>query len=356
MGLKLLPPEADLETKQVLRQTARAHRTLGELKGLAQTMPNKNILVNAVMVSEAKDSSAIENIITTHDELFNALAQTGYPNPAAKEVAANRNALWKGYGQVTKRELLTINMMIDIQATIEPNKAGIRKIPGANLVNDATGEVVYTPPSGEQVILELLSNLEKYINDDRDTIDHLIKLAVIHYQFECIHPFSDGNGRTGRIINLLYLVLKELLDSPILYLSRYIIRTKAAYYRLLQEVTATGQWEDWILYILEGVEQTSIETMELIKRINYTVDAVSADIKQRLPKIYSKELVDLLFFELYTKRVYIERGLGVTRITATSYLKSLEKEGFLKAEKVGREILYRNPALMKVIRTAAEET
>lgn len=355
MELKLLPPEADLETKQVLRQAARAHRALGELKGLAETMPNKNILVNAVMVNEAKDSSEIENIITTHDELFNALAQTSYPNPAAKEVAANRNALWKGYEQVKQREMLTINMMIDIQATIEPNKAGIRKIPGTNLVNDATGEVVYTPPSGEQLILELLSNLEKYINEDRDTIDYLIKLAVIHYQFECIHPFSDGNGRTGRIINVLYLVLKGLLDSPILYLSRYIIRTKAAYYRLLQEVTTTGRWEDWILYILEGVEQTSMETMELIKRINNTVEAISADIKQRLPKIYSKELVDLLFFELYTKRVYIEKGLGVSRITATSYLKSLEKEGFLKAEKVGREILYRNPALMKVVRAVAEE-
>lgn len=350
MSVTLLPPKADIETIQTLRQAARAHRVLGELKGLAETMPNKNLLASAVLLNESKDSSAIENIVTTHDALFKAITHTNYQDPAAKEVASYRNALWTGFNMVKERGMLTTNMIIDLQRMIEPNKAGIRKIPGVTLTNATTGEVVYTPPSGETVILDLMSNLEKYINEDYDTVDYLIKMAVIHYQFEVIHPFSDGNGRTGRIINVLYLVLKELLDSPILYLSSYIIRNKAGYYRLLQEVTTTGRWEDWILYILEGIEQTATETIHLVRNINDTVTAVAADIKARLPRYYSKELVDLLFYELYTKRVYIEKGLGVSRLTATTYLKALEDAGFLESEKVGREIIYRNPALLGVVR------
>ena len=351
-SIALLPPEADLETKQVLKRLAGAHRALAELKGFADTMPNKNILINAVTINEAKDSSEIENIITTHDELFKAMSQPNYQNSAAKEVVNYRTALWKGYEAIKNTQILTINMMVEIQMNIEKNRAGIRKLPGTVLKNEATGEVVYTPPSGEQEIMALLSNLERYMNDDHDGIDPLIKLAVIHHQFESIHPFYDGNGRTGRIINVLYLVLKELLDSPILYLSQYIIRNKASYYRLLQEVRTKGAWEEWILFMLDGIESTAIETLKLIKRINTLVEQTAEDILSALPKIYSRELVDLLFFEFYTKTIYIEKGLRISRKTAVTYLSALEESGFLTSERMGRERIYLNKRLFEVVRQA----
>ena len=351
-SIALLPPEADLETKQVLKRLAGAHRALAELKGFADTMPNKNILINAVTINEAKDSSEIENIITTHEELFKAMSQPNYQNPAAKEVVNYRTALWKGYEAIKDTQILTSNMMVEIQQNIEKNRAGIRKLPGTVLKNEATGEVVYTPPSGEQEIMALLSNLERYMNDDHDGIDPLIKLAVIHHQFESIHPFYDGNGRTGRIINVLYLVLKELLDSPILYLSQYIIRNKASYYRLLQEVRTKGAWEEWILFMLDGIESTAIETLKLIKRINTLVEQTAEDILSALPKIYSRELVDLLFFEFYTKTIYIEKGLRISRKTAVTYLSALEESGFLTSERMGRERIYLNKRLFEVVRQA----
>ena len=351
-SIALLPPEADLETKQVLKRLAGAHRALAELKGFADTMPNKNILINAVTINEAKDSSEIENIITTHDELFKAMSQPNYQNPAAKEVVNYRTALWKGYEAIKDTQILTSNMMVEIQQNIEKNRAGIRKLPGTVLKNEATGEVVYTPPSGEQEIMALLSNLERYMNDDHDGIDPLIKLAVIHHQFESIHPFYDGNGRTGRIINVLYLVLKELLDSPILYLSQYIIRNKTSYYRLLQEVRTKGLWEEWILFMLDGIESTAVETLKLIKRINSLVEKTAEDILTALPKIYSRELVDLLFFEFYTKTIYIEKGLRVSRKTAVTYLSALEESGFLTSERIGRERIYLNKRLFEVVRQA----
>ena len=351
-SIALLPPEADLETKQVLKRLAGAHRALAELKGFADTMPNKNILINAVTINEAKDSSEIENIITTHDELFKAMSQPNYQNPAAKEVVNYRTALWKGYEAIKDTQILTSNMMVEIQQNIEKNRAGIRKLPGTVLKNEATGEVVYTPPSGEQEIMALLSNLERYMNDDHDGIDPLIKLAVIHHQFESIHPFYDGNGRTGRIINVLYLVLKELLDSPILYLSQYIIRNKASYYRLLQEVRTKGAWVEWILFMLDGIESTAVETLKLIKRINSLVEKTAEDILTALPKIYSRELVDLLFFEFYTKTIYIEKGLRISRKTAVTYLSALEESGFLTSERMGRERIYLNKRLFEVVRQA----
>ena len=353
-SIALLPPEVDLETKRVLKRLAGAHRALAELKGFADTMPNKNILLNAVTINEAKDSSEIENIITTHDELFKAMSQTNYDNSAAKEVVNYRTALWEGYEAIKEKQLLTINMMIDIQQQIEKNRAGIRKLPGTVLKNETTGELVYTPPSGEQEIMVLMSNLERYMNDDSDIIDPLIKLAVIHHQFESIHPFYDGNGRTGRIINVLYLVLKELLDSPILYLSRYIIRNKISYYRLLQEVRTKGVWEEWILFMLDGIEETATETLKLIKKINALVEKTAEDILITLPKIYSRELVDLLFYEFYTKTVFIEKGLRVSRRTAVTYLTALEEQGFLVSERIGRERIYLNKRLFEVVRQAGE--
>lgn len=349
--LPMLPPEVELETIAVLRQLARANRALAELKGYADTIPNKHILINAVMINEAKDSSAIENIITTHDDLYKAISEASGASPAAKEVASYRTALWQGYEMVKAGEMLTTNMIIEIQGIIEKNRAGIRKLSGTVLRNERTGETVYTPPAGEDEIRDLLDNLEKYINEDHDNdIDPLIKLAVIHYQFESIHPFYDGNGRTGRIINVLYFVLKDLLDSPILYLSSYIIKNKSAYYRLLQEVRIGNNWEEWILYILKGIEETAIEALGLVKRINAEVEIMRAEIKEKLPKIYSKELIDLLLYEFYTKINYVEKGLSVTRKTAVSYLNSFEEEGFLTSEKIGKERIYQNKRLYDLVK------
>lgn len=348
----MLPPIGELETVSVLRQLAKSNRTLAELKGYADTIPNKHILINAVMVNEAKDSSAIENIITTHDDLYRAMSESSGASSAAKEVTSYRTALWHGYALTRDRGILTTNMIIEIQALIEKNNAGIRKLPGTVLRNESTGETVYTSPAGEGEIKDLLSNLEKYMNEDMDSVDPLIKLAVIHYQFESIHPFYDGNGRTGRIINVLYLVLKNLLDSPILYLSSYIIRHKAAYYQLLQTVRTEDNWEGWILYILKGIEETAADTLNLVKRINTEVESMTMGIREKLPKIYSKELIDLLFFEFYTKTEFIEKGLLVSRKTAVGYLNSLEREGFLLSEKIGKERIYQNKRLYDLVKTA----
>jgi len=354
-SLNALPPKVDIESKAVLKQLARAHRALAELKGYSNTIPNKNILINAITINEAKDSSEIENIITTHDELFKAMSLENYNNPSAKEVVNYRTALWRGYELVKDKQLITTNIIIEIQELIEKNKAGIRKLPGTVLMNDLTGKVVYTPPSNELEISALMSNLESYINDDFDNVDPLIKLAIIHYQFEAIHPFYDGNGRTGRIVNVLYLVLKELLDSPILYLSKFIIRNKTAYYRLLQEISTKENWEEWVLFILEGIEQTAEETLQLVKKINQVVENTSEDIKRALPQIYSRELVELLFFEFYTKIPYIEKGLNVTRKTASGYLAELERNGFLGSQKIGREKIFTNIRLYKMVREAGME-
>ena len=353
--LQFLPPEIELETKRILRQLTRSHRALAELKGFSDMIPNKNILINAITINEAKDSSEIENIITTHDELFKVMSVEHHKNPAAKEVVKYRSALWHGYKLVKENGFLTTNMMIEIQQIIETNRAGIRKLPGTVLKNEDTGEVVYTPPSGEQEILSLLTNLENYINNDYDNIDQLVKLAVIHYQFESIHPFYDGNGRTGRIINVLYLVLKELIDSPILYLSKFIIRNKSAYYQLLEEVTVKGNWEEWILFILQGIEETAEETLIQVKEINILLENTADQIKEALPKMYSRELVNLIFFEFYTKILYIQDGLNVSRKTASIYLSSLEEAGFLMSEKIGRERIYLNKGLFEVVRKAGTD-
>jgi len=354
--LPILPPKFDLETRAVLKQLAKANRALAELKGYADTIPNKHILINAVTINEAKDSSEIENIITTHDDLYKAISDVSGATPESKEVVRYRTALWYGYEQVKAREMLTTNTIVEIQSVIEKNRAGIRKLPGTVLRNEKTGETgetgetVYTPPSNEEEIRTLLKNLENYINDDLDDIDPLIKLAVIHYQFESIHPFYDGNGRTGRIINVLYLVLKKLLDSPILYLSGYIICTKSDYYKLLQEVRTKDNWENWIIYILDGIEETALDTLRIVKNINNEVEKMSSEIKETLPKIFSKELVELLFYEFYTKISYIENGLSVTRKTAAGYLNALEKEGFLISEKIGKERIYQNKRLFNIIK------
>lgn len=349
MNLEMLPyKNIDLKTQKILEQLTISSRALAELKGYANTIPNMPILINAVTINEAKDSSAIENIVTTHDDIYKVLTESSYKEENAKEVVDYRNAIWTGYEQIKKDGYINTNTIVKIQGTIEHNRAGIRKLPGTELKNSITGETIYTPPQNESEIRDYLKNLEDFINNN-DDIDPLIKVCLIHYQFESIHPFYDGNGRTGRILNILYLVLNHLIDSPILYLSKYINKTKQEYYRLFTDVRENQNYEDWIIYILKGIEITSKETIELIRQIQTEIENYKEEFKEKLPKIYSKELLENLFYEVYTKISYIEKSCSVTRLTATSYLNQLEEIGLLESEKIGREKIYKNVRLIKLL-------
>lgn len=343
--LRYLPPEGDIESKTVLKQLNKATRALAELKAYAEVIPNKEILISTIALQEAKASSEIENIITTNDSLYKAMATTESKIDAnTKEVLQYREALWYGVKLIEEKELITTNMIIEIQQILEGNRGGIRKLPGTALKNALTGETVYTPPSGEELIRKLLANLEEYYNIP-DDIDSLIKLAVTHYQFEAIHPFYDGNGRTGRILNILYLLKEGLLDSPILYLSSYIIRNKKEYYEFLNKVTKDNDWESWIIYMLKAIEFTSKETLRTAKEIKNLIDATIDFVKEKEPKIYSKELIEFIFKEVYLKaNQLVDNGLS-SRKTVVKYLKALEEIGVLQSEKVGREVIYINTAL-----------
>ena len=347
--LEMLPLNKDIETKTVLKQLSRTSRALAELKGIAQTMPNQNILINAIMINEAKTSSGIENIVTTHDEIYKAMVRPTNTSPAAKEVVDYRAAIWKGYELIKEREMINTNIITKIQEKVEHNQAGIRSTPGTVIKNEVTGEIVHTPPQDKEQILKYMQNLEEYINNDDDMIDPLIKVAIIHYQFESIHPFYDGNGRTGRIINILYLILKDLIDTPILYLSKYIIRNKTKYYDLFRETRETGNFEEWILYILVGIEEMAEETIGIINRIRDEIINMKHELRNKT-KLYSKELLEALFFEFYTKIPYIQEQLGVSDKTAQKYLDILVELGFLTSEKIGRERIYRNERLFKIIK------
>ena len=348
--LELLPPQVELESKAVLRQLAVAHRYLAELKGMAATIPNESILISTLTLQEAKDSSEIENIITTHDALYKeSLFHEQNKNPSAKEVNDYAAALRVGFDQVRQDRLITLNRLLEIHQVLEQNDAGLRKLPGTELKNDRTGQVVYTPPQDYQTIVQLMNNLEQFINDDKMLeADPLVKMAVIHYQFESIHPFYDGNGRTGRILNILYLVANGLLDIPILYLSRYIIQTKSDYYRLLQTVRDDGDWEAWLLYMLTGVEQTASEGIRLIQEIKQLMQEYKHQIRSKLPKIYSQDLLNNLFCHPYTKIEFVQRDLEVSRVTATRYLELLTEAGFVEKHKMGRNNYYVNRPLFEL--------
>ena len=347
--MKLLPfNDYDLKTPRILESLNEASRSLAELKGFANSIPNQYILINAITINEAKDSSEIENIVTTHDSIYKVLTESGFKDESAKEVVDYRSAIWRGYEIIKEKEFISTNILVELQGMIEHNKAGIRKNPGTKLINSKTGEVIYTPPQDEKEIRDLLKNLEDYINEN-DDVDPLIKMALIHYQFESIHPFYDGNGRTGRILNVLYLVLNNLLDSPILYLSNYINKNKDEYYRLFTEFRENSNYEDWIIYILKGIEETSKNTIELIKLIQEEMDAYKEDFITKLPKIYSEELLDSLFYEVYTRINYIEERCHVTRQTAATYLNSLVEAGLLEFEKIGRESIYKNTRLINLL-------
>jgi len=345
---KLPPPLKEIETINILKQENRSRSALAELKGIAKIIPNQFILINAIILQESQDSSEIENIVTTQDELYKAMsASQKIIKPSTKEVLYYREALYYGFTKIKERGFLTVNDIIDLQKMLLKNDAGIRKTPGTSLVNDDTDEVIYTPPQTDEIINSLLSNLAEYLNNEEDSLS---KMAILHYQFESIHPFYDGNGRTGRIVNILYLILKNYLDIPILYLSSYIINNKLDYYRLLREVTTKGNWEDWIIFILKGVEVVSNETINKIIKIKESLNETVEIVKAFLPKIYSKELVEELFVHPYCKIDFFVNVLKIERKTASRYLNMLEEIGLLEQYKIGRENLFVNIKLLEILK------
>lgn len=355
-----LPLDIDVETKAVLKQLNRANRKLAELKGVARTIPNEDILIQTLTLQEARESSVIENIVTTQDELYRAglALQHDESNPATKEVVRYGLAMREGFAAVRQHKILTNNIIKRIQSVLVENAGGFRAVPGTVLKNNL-GEIIYTPPQDSADIARLMDNLERFINESGQDIDPLMKLAMLHYQFESIHPFYDGNGRTGRIICVLYLVIQDLLDLPILYLSRYITRNKQDYYRLLQEIRRTDNsptaWENWILYILKGIEETAEETLNLVHGMAKLMAEYKQKIRIELPKIYSHDLLNCLFFSPYTKVEHLEQHLSVSRPTAAKYLEAVTKLGLLEKSKVWRQNYYINTALVNLLANGEPE-
>ena len=347
--LPLLPPPGELETRAVLKKAIAANKALAELKGAGELIPDQSLLIQAIGLQEAKLSSEIENIVTTNDELYRAFADQGQrTNPHTKEVLRYKDALWHGFKMIKEENRpLTTRLFEELFQIIKETTAGVRRMPGTKLANPF-GEVIYTPPEGEAIIRDKLANLERFIYDDSD-LDPLIKLAVMHYQFEAIHPFTDGNGRTGRIINILYLVEVGLLDIPVLYLSRYIIDHKSAYYAGLKQITRDHDWEPWIIYMLDAIAQTARITRERILGIRNLMREGIEQVKQQLPKIYSKDLLELLFRQPYCKIRFLEEAGIAQRKTASQYLRELERIGMLTPVKAGREVYYLNTALLKLL-------
>jgi Fic family protein len=349
--LKKLPPEREkVETVSILRQLSKTSQSLGELKGIAKIIPNQAMLINAVVLKEAKDSSEIENIITTQDELYKALASQNKQPSQVKEVINYRKAIFTGFELIKEQGFLRIKDIETIQRTIIENNAGIRSMTGTVLKNDKTDEIVYTPPQEKDEILDLLSNFLEHFNISQSDLSPLINLAILHYQFESIHPFYDGNGRTGRILNILYLIINDLLELPILYLSSYINENKSEYYKCLHQVNTKDHWEDYILYMLKAVDETANSTIKKIIKIKNQLEKTIEKVKAESPKIYRKELVELLFEQPYSKIEFVVDKLKVERKAASRYLKNLEEIGVLKSEKIGRENLYLNRELIEILK------
>jgi len=350
-----LPLGYDLETKAILKQVIKAKSKLSELKGVAATIPNEAILISSLTLQEAKDSSEIENIVTTQDDLYKAELniQKQFITAATKEVLNYREAIQLGFNLVRKDKALSNNRIIQIQECLEQNKAGFRILPGTTLKSN-DGSIVYTPPQDANQIVDYMNNLESFINDDNMCdCDPLIKMAIIHHQFESIHPFYDGNGRTGRIISVLYLITNGLLDLPILYLSRYITHNKGEYYRLIQAIRDNKgdnfkEWEEWIMFILTAVEQTSEETIHLVKGISQLMNKYKGILRPLFGKQYKHELLNNLFFHPYTKIEFMEKDMMVQRNAATKYLNEIVKQGLLEKIKIGRENYYINIELMNL--------
>lgn len=345
-----LPPKIDIETREVLKKTVTTGRALAELKGLGGIIPDQSILINSLILQEARASSEIENVHTTDTALYMAFSsETTRIDPATKEVLRYREALWGAYESLIKNQVLTTNLFVDAYRTIKNTRSGIRNFTGTTISNSTTGKVIYTPPEGETLIRDKLSELERFIHSG-NKYDPLINMTLIHYQFEAIHPFPDGNGRVGRIFNILYLVHKGLLDLPILYLSRYIIGKRAGYNRLLRRVTEQGQWEPWTLYMLDAVEETAKDTKSRILGIRDLLEETLARSRKELPtRVYSKDLIELLFHRPFTKVQFLVDAGIAQRQTASEYLKELERIGVLKSRKAGKEKLYLNVRLYELL-------
>ena len=333
-----LPFDYNYDDIDILKALNSANNKLGELNGMIYLLPNPNIILNAVILGEAKESSEIENIVTTFDEIFKEIALK-VNNTASKEVVNYRQAILNGFQFIKNNGFISTRMLVDIHHIIEPNVGDIRKIPGTVIKNTKTGEILHTPPQNEEEIRDYLSNLEKYINyDELEDTDPMVKMAMIHYQFESIHPFHDGNGRTGRMLNVLYLVLKNKISLPILYLSKYINSTKDEYYRYLHNMRTDDKYvKDYLLYMIKGVEKMSSFTIDFIRSFSRLMDDASERIKEKCPKLYSHELVEYLFYDFYTKNEFLRNALNISRNTASKYLNELEEAGVLISETVGKE-------------------
>lgn len=345
--LPSLPPTIDLDSVAILKACIPARAALAELKKAGELLPNQGLLINLLPLLEAKDSSEIENIVTTTDKLFQFAEDDNHADLSTKEALRYRTALKSGYQALSTKPLCS-NTTVDICSTIKGMQMDVRKASGTTLVNSTTGDVIYTPPAGENVIRGLLKNWENFLHQD-DEFDPLVKMAVAHYQFEAIHPFHDGNGRTGRVINILYLIEAGLLNLPILYLSRYIVQNKQDYYRLLTAVTSDETWEEWILYMLKALESSAIWTTNKIAAVRELVEHTTETIKVSLPKIYTHELVQLLFEQPYCRISYLVDRNIAKRQTASSYLKQLCEIGVLNEIQFGKEKLFVHPKLIQLM-------
>lgn len=346
-----LPPAVNLETPEIFKATIRANKLLAELKGFCQTLPNPELLLNTIVLQESKESSAIENIVTTQDELYKAtLMGDKVKNQAAKEVLQYREAMYFGLDRLQENGIITTNLLVGIMQKLRNSSEGIRRNSGTKLSIPVTHQVVYTPPEGEALIGQKLFALEKFMNDpENNPLDPLIKMALIHYQFEAIHPFSDGNGRTGRILNILYLIQQEMIGMPVLYLSKYIIENKTDYYRLLREVTERNNWVEWVLFVVNGVSITSQNTLLKVKRILDLKATAENDLKAALGSSFTRELNDLLFSYPYIKIGVLQENGIAKRQTASQYLQKIENSGWLRSFKIGRDVYYINHNLIEIL-------
>ena len=342
------PQKNVFEDSKIFKALIPAHRNLAELKGLIHSLPNEKILLSNLVLQEAKDSSAIENIITTQDSMYKYQIQPKSQNPVNKEIYNYARALNHGWKKIRSQRGMSLSLFLEIQKIIEPKRPGFRKVPGTVLKNSVTEEIIYTPPPPEEIPF-LMSQLERFINEDSYGADPLVKMAVIHHWFESIQPFYDGNRRVGRIINILFLVLKELLDSPALYLSRYINQNKSDYYRLLQQVKEEEAWSDWILYILKGVDSMSRQTADLITDISDLFQKYKKTIRDK-HKFYCHDLMNNIFSYPYTTVAFLEKDMKVSRATATRYLEELADSGVLEKNRLGRESYYINRKFFELLK------
>lgn len=342
------PRVEDLQIPALWQELRDAHRYLGEFKGLCQTLPNPSILIECLTVREAKDSSEIENIITTHDNLYASQVSAEPLGLAEKEVQHYAEALLKGFRIVRGEQMCRLSTILEVQREIEKNQAGLRRVPGTVLKNDLTGETIYEPPQDKELVEQLMADLVDYIHLE-DNLDPLLRMAVVHHQFESIHPFYDGNGRTGRILNILLLVKDGLLDLPIFYLSRYINHNKQDYYRLLQETRVSGNWAPWCLYLTKGVKETARLEIDFLQKYRQIMARYKHEIRDNFPKMYSQDLLNRLFAYPYTKIDFLMKELGISRPTASKYLNTLTTAGFLERRKIGRHYFFINRPLLTLI-------